>query len=147
VTEIAGKRLEFLRDVVPSLHRLAILADVGYPASVLELGDVQTKAHALGLDVASYEITQAEDIAPVFEALNAKVEALYVVESALLLANISRMIPLALGARLPTIFNTPDVVRAGGLMSYGPDYQALFRPAFRIRTRKVLFALLPLPVS
>jgi putative tryptophan/tyrosine transport system substrate-binding protein len=127
LTEIASKRLEFLRDVVPGLHRLAILVDVGYPASVVELGDVQATARTLDLEVALYQIRRAEDIASVFEGLNSQTEALYVVESALVLANISRIITLTLSARLPTIFTTPYVVQDGGLMSYGPDYQALFR--------------------
>jgi putative tryptophan/tyrosine transport system substrate-binding protein len=57
------------------------------------------------------------------------VDALYLVEDALLNANASRIITLALGARLPTIFSSRDLVGAGGLMSYGPSYPALFRRA------------------
>ena len=129
VTDIAGKRLELLRGVVPRLRRLAIMADVGYPASVLELGEVQATARTLGLEVATYEIRRAEDIAPVFEALNSQADALYVVEDALVAANVGRIVTLALSARLPTIFNTREFVQAGGLMSYGPDYPALFRRA------------------
>ncbi len=129
VSDIAGKRLEFLRDVVPSLHRLAIIADVGYRASASELGDVQATARRLGLEVAPYEIRRAEDIAPIFQAPKSQADALYVVEDALVAANVNRVIALALSARLPNIFATPDFVRAGGLMSYGPDYQALFAHA------------------
>jgi putative tryptophan/tyrosine transport system substrate-binding protein len=123
VNDFAGKRLELLREVVPRLHRLAIMTDVGYPASALESGSVQTTARTLGLEVTPYEIRRAEDIAPVFEALKSNADAVYVVESALVLANANRIITLALRERLPTIFNTRDVVRVGGLMSYGPDYQ------------------------
>jgi putative tryptophan/tyrosine transport system substrate-binding protein len=126
VTDIAGKRLEFLRDVVPSLHRLAIMADDGYPASVMELGNVQAAARRVGLEVAPYEIRRAEDIALIFQAPKFQADALYVVESALVAANVNRIIALTLSARLPSIFNTSDFVRAGGLMSYGTDYQALF---------------------
>src|SRR6516225_6884908 len=126
VTDIASKRLEFLLNVVPSLRRLAIMGDVSYPASALELGEVQATARNLGLAVAPYNIQREGDIAPIFQALKSQADALYVVENALVAANINRIIALTLSSRLPSIFNTPDFVRAGGLMSYGPDYQALF---------------------
>ena len=129
MTDIASKRLEFLLNVVPSLRRLAIMGDVSYPASALELGEVQATARNLGLAVAPYEIRREDDIAPIFQALKSQADALYVVENALVAANINRIIALTLSSRLPSIFNTPDFVRVGGLMSYGPDYQALFSHA------------------
>jgi len=125
-TDSAGKRLELLREVVPRLRRLAIIADVGFPQAELEMGEVQATARTLGIEVAPLEIRRAEDIAPVFEA-QARVDALYVVVNALVVANRTRVITLALGARLPTIFNTREFVHAGGLMSYGPNYPDLFR--------------------
>jgi len=125
-TDLAGKRLEFLREVVPRLRRLAIMFDVGFPQAELEMGEVQATARTLGIEVAPLEIRRAEDIAPVFEA-QARVDALYVVVNALVVANRTRIITLALGARLPTIFNTREFVHAGGLMSYGPNYPDLFR--------------------
>jgi len=129
VTDIAGKRLELLREVVPRLRQVAVMADIGYPASVLELGQVRATARTLGFEVTPYEIRQAEDIAPIFEAPKSQADALYVVEDALVAANVSRIVTLALSVRLPTIFNTREFVQAGGLMSYGPDYPALFRRA------------------
>ena len=77
-TDLAGKRLELLREVVPGLRRLAIMANVGYPAAVLEMGEVQAAARTLGLEVATLEIRRAEDIAPAFEALKGRADALYV---------------------------------------------------------------------
>jgi putative tryptophan/tyrosine transport system substrate-binding protein len=128
-TDLAGKRLELLHDVVPRLRRLAIIANVGSPQVVLEMGDIQVAARRLGMEVASLEIHRAEDIAPAFEALKAQADALYVVNDALLNTNRTRIITFATSARLPTIFNTRDHVQAGGLMSYGPNYPALFRRA------------------
>jgi putative ABC transport system substrate-binding protein len=125
-TDLAGKRLELLREVVSGLHRLAILVDVGYPAGVLEMNKVQTAARTLGLDAALLEIRRAEDIAPAFEALRPPADALYVVGDALVNANGARIIALALEARLPTIFYSRDFVQAGALMSYGPNYSAQF---------------------
>ena len=77
-TDLAGKRLELLREVVPGLRRLAIMANVGYPAAVLEMGEVQAAARTLGLEVATLEIRRAEDIAPAFESLKGRADALYV---------------------------------------------------------------------
>ncbi len=124
---LAGKRIEFLREVVPQFHRLAIICNVGNAQTVLEMGETQAAARTLGLEVAPLEIRRAEDIAPAFEALKAQADALYVVVDQLVVANRTRILTLALGARLPTIFSTRDFVPAGGFMSYGPNYSDLFR--------------------
>jgi putative ABC transport system substrate-binding protein len=68
-TDIIGKRLELLREVVPRLRRLAIMVDVGFAQGVLEMGEVKATARTLGLEVTPLEIRRAEDIAPAFEAL------------------------------------------------------------------------------
>ena len=131
--DTAGKRLELLREVVPGLRRLAIMVDADYSSAVLEMGEVQAAALGLGLEVLPLEIRRAEDIAPAFASLRAQgsamADALYVVIDALVVANRTRIITLALGARLPTIFNVRDYVQAGALMSYGPNYPALFQRA------------------
>ncbi len=140
--DTSSKRLELLRAVVPRLRRLAIIADVDFPQGVLEMGEVQAAARTLGLEVAPLEIRRAEDIASAFEALKAQADALYVVVDALVAANRTRIITLALGAQLPTIFNTRDYVQAGGLMSYGPNLPDLFRRAADI-VDKVLHGTKP----
>ena len=88
--------LNFLREVVPGLRRLAILANVGYPGAVLELGEVQAAARTLGLEVATSEIRRAEDIVPAFEALKGRADALYVVGDPLMFSNRIRINTLAL---------------------------------------------------
>jgi ABC-type uncharacterized transport system substrate-binding protein len=125
--DIAAKRLELLRDVVPSLRRLAIIANIGNPYAVLELGQVQEAARALDLEAATPEIRRAEDVAPTFKALKGRTDALYVINDPLINTNRVRVITLALGARLPTMHGSRDHVEAGGLMSYGPNYPHLFR--------------------
>jgi len=131
-TDTASKRLEQLRAVVPRLRRLAIMFDAGYPASVVENDEVQVVARTLGLEVASHRIRRAEDIAPVFEVLKGHADALYVAENNLIFANHAQIIRLALDAQLPTTFITGDVARAGGLMSYGPNFPTMFRRAAEI---------------
>jgi putative ABC transport system substrate-binding protein len=128
-TDLAGKRLELLREVVPGLRRLAIMAHVGNPGAVLELAGIQTAARALGLEVATLEIRRAEDIAPTFEMLKSRVDALYVETDALMSTHRIRINTLALAARLPTMHGGRAYVEAGGLMSYGPNYTDLFRRA------------------
>ena len=128
-TDLAGKRLELLREVVPGLRRLAIMANVDYPSAVLEMRELQTAARMLGLEVVPFEIRRAEDIAPAFEALKGRAEALYVVGDALVMTHRVRINTLALAARLPTNFNYREYVEAGGLMSYGANFPDLFRRA------------------
>jgi len=140
--DLTGKRLELLREVVPRLRRLAIMADVGYHNAVLEMGEVQNAARTLGLEVAPLEIRRAEDIAPAFAALTTQADALYVVVDALVSANRTRIINLALGARLPTIFNIRVFVQAGGLMSYGPNFSDQFRRAAEF-VDKILHGMKP----
>jgi putative tryptophan/tyrosine transport system substrate-binding protein len=125
--DLAGKRLELLREVIPGLARLAILGNVGNPFTVLELGEVQAAARTLRLDVATLEIRRAQDIAPAFEALKQRPDALYVCTDALVNTNRIRINTLALGARLPTMYGSRDYVEAAGLMSFGPNYPDLFR--------------------
>src|SRR5262249_18428990 len=85
--DLVGKRLELLREVVPGLRRLAIMSNADNPGTVLEMGDVLTTARTLGLDVVTLEIRRAEDIAPAFEALKGRADALYVCNDPLVNTN------------------------------------------------------------
>jgi putative ABC transport system substrate-binding protein len=122
-----GKRLELLREVVPGLRRLAILANVGDPNTVREMGEVEAAAGTLGLAVAKLEIRHADDIDPAFAALKGGADALYVCADPLVNTNRVRINSLALAARLPTMHFVKVYVEAGGLMSYGPSFADLFR--------------------
>ncbi len=128
-TDLASKRLELLREIVTGIRQLAILGNAGYPAAVLEMGEVQETAHKLGLDAAISEIRRAEDIAPAFEAFRGQVQALYVVADPLTGSNRVDINSLALGARLPTMHGIREYAETGGLISYGPNIQDLFRRA------------------
>jgi putative ABC transport system substrate-binding protein len=128
-TDLPGKRLELLREVLPSLRRLAIIANVDYPEAVLEMRDVQAICKTLGLEVVKVEIRRAEDVSPAFEALKGRADALYVITDALVSNSRVRINTLALAGRLPTMHGVREYVEAGGLMSYGADYSDLFRRA------------------
>jgi putative tryptophan/tyrosine transport system substrate-binding protein len=101
--DLAGKRLELLREIIPDLRRLAILSNIETPIGALEVGEVQAAARTLDLEVLPLEIRRAEDIAPAFESLKGRAQAIYVVSEPLIASNRVRMNTLALGARLPTL--------------------------------------------
>jgi len=125
--ELAGKRLELLREIVPALHRLAAMGNVGSPSFALEIGDVQAAVRALGLDVATFEIRRGEDIVPALAAIKDRADALYVIGSdPLIVTKRVSISTLAAAARLPTVHSTREYVEAGGLLSYGPNYAHLF---------------------
>ena len=128
-TDTAGKRLELLREVLPDLRRLAIMASVGFPEAAQEARDVQAISKKLGLDVVTSEILHAGDISRAFKTLKGQAEALYVTADALANSNRMRINALALAARLPTMYGVRGMVEAGGLMSYGANYSDLFRRA------------------
>jgi len=128
-SDIAGKRLELLREVFATVRRLAILANVDSPPAVLDMREVQVAARTLGIEAATFDIRRAEDIAPAFEALQGRAEALYVCGDPLVNANRIQIGSLALGARLPGMYVAREFAEAGGLMSYGPNYPGLFRRA------------------
>jgi len=127
--ETVGKRLELLREVVPSLGRLALLANVDNPPAVLDMGEVQATARTLGVEVITLEIRRGEDIAPAFEALNGRAQALYIVWDALVGTHLFRINTLVLAARLPTMHTQRQPVEVGALMSYGANFPNLFRRA------------------
>jgi putative ABC transport system substrate-binding protein len=127
--ELAGKRVKMLRDVVPRLARLGVLTDAQNPASVLEAGEAEAAAQALGFSSKRLEVRRVEEIAPALESFKRLVDGVHVTRNALLLGNADRIIILALGLHLPTSFGTRDQVKAGGLMSYGPDSLDLWRGA------------------
>ena len=128
-SDIGGKRLELLREVFATVRRLAILANVDSPPAVLDMREVQVAARTLGIEAATFDIRRAEDIAPAFEALQGRADALYVCGDPLVNANRIQIGSLALGARLPGMYVAREFAEAGGLMSYGPNYPGLFRRA------------------
>jgi putative ABC transport system substrate-binding protein len=127
--DLAGKRLELLREVVPGLKRLAILANADYPAAMRETGEVEAIARTLRLEITRLEFRRVEDIAPAIEAIKGRADALYVCTD--LFANTNRVLinTLALEARLPTMHSIRTLAEARGLISNAADLPALFRRA------------------
>jgi putative tryptophan/tyrosine transport system substrate-binding protein len=125
--DLAGKRLELLREFLPDVRRLAVLANVTFPGAVQETAEVRAAAGKLGLEILPAEVRRAEDLAPAFEALKGRAEAVYVCGDALAVTHRVRINDLARGMGLPTIYSSREYVLAGGLLSYGPNFPDLFR--------------------
>jgi putative tryptophan/tyrosine transport system substrate-binding protein len=119
-TDTVAKRLKLLREIIPDLGRLAILANLGNPSAVSHTAEVQAAAHALGFEVALFEIRRTEDVVRAIESLRGGADALYVVTDPLLTTNRIQINTLALDARLPTVHTSRDYVETG-LFSYGPS--------------------------
>ncbi len=128
-TDIASKRVELLRELLPDLHLFAIIGNIAYDGSVREIAAVQALAKKLDLDVETVAIRHVEDIAAGFAGLKKGVQAVYVCPDALVNANHASINSLALGVQLPTIHPFRDYLRTGGLMSYGANNIELFRRA------------------
>jgi ABC-type uncharacterized transport system substrate-binding protein len=127
--DLAGKRLDLLREVVSGLSRLAIMGNVANSLILIELAELQAAAGRLGLQVERLEIQRPQDIAPALEAVKGRAEAVYVCQDLLTVGNRMRINTLALGARLPLMHASREHIEAAGLMSYGPNFLDLYRRA------------------
>jgi putative ABC transport system substrate-binding protein len=127
--DLSGKRLELLREIVPGLRKLRILANIAYPSAVVEMGQVQATARSLGFEAATLEIRRAEDIRPAFEAIKDHSDGLYIVPDPLVFTHRVPISSLAVDARLATVSFVREYVEAGALTSYGANYSDLFRNA------------------
>jgi putative tryptophan/tyrosine transport system substrate-binding protein len=129
-SETASKRVELLRDIIPGLRRLAILANVENRGAVLELESTEAAAQALSLDPVRVEIRRAEDVPTAIKALNRRADALYECIDPLVNSIRVRINALALEERLPVMHSfRENVENAGGLISYGPDILGMYQRA------------------
>jgi putative ABC transport system substrate-binding protein len=127
--DVAAKRIGLLREFVPGLRRLAIIANADAAGAVLDKAEAEASARTLGLEVATFEIRRADDIAAAIGGLKGSADALYVASDPLMATYKTRINTLALGGRLPTMYDVREYVESGGLMSYGPNLPDLWRRA------------------
>jgi putative ABC transport system substrate-binding protein len=120
--ELAGKRLELLKETVPKLSRVAVLWDPRDPNAAGSWKESQLPARELGMQLFSMEVSSADKYESAFkEATKAGSAALAVSGSALAVSNRKQIVDLAAKTRLPAIYHRGDFVANGGLMSYGAD--------------------------
>jgi putative ABC transport system substrate-binding protein len=127
--DLAAKRLELLRELLPGIHRLAVMANASSPNATVESSELQVAARTLGLEVMTLPIRRAEDITVVFETLKNRADALYVIGDPLMNTNRLRINTFALAKHVPTMYVQREYVASGGLISYGPNYLDLNRRA------------------
>ncbi len=128
-SDLTGKQVEILREVMPGLRQIGILTNIGYKSATLQRDEVAAAARSLSVEVIAADILRAQDIIPAFEILKGRAEALYICSDALVNTNRIRIGTLAAAAHLPTISGVREYVEAGGLMSYGPNFPEFWRRA------------------
>jgi putative ABC transport system substrate-binding protein len=129
-SELVGKRLELLREIVPGLSRVAVLWNPEGRGSTVNWQEMQGPARSLGLALHSLETRTPNDIDGAFaEASRAQVGAMAIMPHPLFAGSLKRIAGLAIRSRLPAVFNLREFVESGGLVAYGPSRTDEFRRA------------------
>jgi putative tryptophan/tyrosine transport system substrate-binding protein len=128
-TDLAGKRLEMLRETIPTLQTLGVLGNTNSPNVALEMREAESEARKLGLEVVTAQVRKVEDLEGAFEGLRGKAGAVYACSDPVLTTNRVLLGTLALRAGLPIMHGFREYAEAGGLISYGPHFPDLFRRA------------------
>jgi len=127
-TELSAKRLELLKQTIPSLVRVAVLREAVGDATPLDA--VQRRARALGIAVQVFQIRDSDELSSAFAAMaEARVGALEILPGSMFVSQLRRLVDLTASTRIPAIFADQRFVQAGGLMSYGPDVLDLYTRA------------------
>ena len=130
VQELGGKRLELLKELVPTLSRVAVLWNPQNPFSTLSWKEIQLPARQLRVELHSLEVQSPDALDNAFEeATKARTGALAIMPDAMFVTHLKRIADLAAQSGLPSIFHLRAFADAGGLMAYGPDRADMFRRA------------------
>jgi putative ABC transport system substrate-binding protein len=128
--EVSGKRLEFLREAMPTLSRIAVLWNAAVSASTFAFNETQTAAHALGLQLQSLAVRGPDEFDQVFAAMTREhADALVVISDPLFFGHRRQLAELTVRHRLPAMFHLREYAEAGGLMAYGANIQGMYRRA------------------
>ena len=129
-TDLAGKRLELLKELSPKIASVAVLLNPDDPISILGWNEIQPSARKLGLEAHSLEVRAASDFDKAFnETAAAHLSAFAILPNPVFVTNMKRIADFALQNRLPAIFHLREFARVGGLVSYGVDRSDLYRRA------------------
>jgi putative tryptophan/tyrosine transport system substrate-binding protein len=126
--ELVGKRLELLKEAVPKISRVAVLAYPGHPGEQRELKETQLTAQALKIALHYLSVTNPTDIDKAFGVIaNEHTDAILAFPDPITMAHRTQIAEFAVKRRLPSVFGWKDYVEAGGLMSYGPNLDESWR--------------------
>ena len=128
--ELSGKRLELLKEAVPSIARVAVLANVANPLTAAQIREIQHAAHALQVQVHVVEVHGPHELDNAFSVIRSvRADALLVLVDPMFIAQRARMVALTATSQLPAIYGLREDVEAGALMAYGPNFSDMFRRA------------------
>jgi len=128
--DLAGKRLELLKEIVPKLSRVAVLWNPQSRISTLSWKEIQLPALALGVQLHSLEVRSPNEFDKAFkDATRARAGALAIMPSPVFATNLKRIADFAAKNRLPSVFHLREFVDSGGLVAYGVDRSDMFRRA------------------
>jgi putative ABC transport system substrate-binding protein len=128
--ELSGKRMEILRNVIGEVRSLAILWNPDDPPAAIALKETRDAAHAMGLQLMEVEARKANDLEPAFQTIaKSGAKGLVILNAPLMNIQAGRISELALGLKLPSIYTEIAFPQAGGLMSYGPNFDSITRRA------------------
>lgn len=128
--EVAGRRLELLKEITPKLSRVAVLGTSTSAGSARERTGVEVAAGALGLKLQLVDIINPGDVETAFRAMSKEhADAILVMSSGVTANRRTEIAKLAIKSRLPAVYYRPEFVEAGGLMSYGVSFTDLDRRA------------------
>ncbi len=148
--ELVGKRLELLKEVVPRISRVAVLANPAHPGEQRELKETQTAAQSLGAALQYLQVKVSADFDSAFDAISRQhANAILVFPEVVTMAHRVRIAEFAAKSRLPSMFGWKEYVEAGGLMSYGPNLEDLYKQRIAVYVDKILKGAKPadLPVE
>jgi putative tryptophan/tyrosine transport system substrate-binding protein len=130
MADVSGKRLELLKELVPELHRVAVLWNSTNPYPAIVLKETQEAARTLGIEVQSLDVKGPADFATVFGlARQKRPDALFTIDDPLTLSQLNQIVDFAAANRLPAIYGVAEFAAAGGLMAYGASVPDLYRRA------------------
>jgi putative ABC transport system substrate-binding protein len=128
--ETSGKRLEFLKNLLPKMTKVALFWNPNDPGAKFSLTETQSAAKVMSVDLQILETREVADFDGAFQAaVKASAVAVILLPAPVMSRNATRIAELALQSRLPTLFPSGDAVEAGGLLSYGPNLLAIYRRA------------------
>jgi putative ABC transport system substrate-binding protein len=128
--ELAGKRIDLLKEVAPSVSRVAVLANPANPTNAAYLVSARKSSNTLGLQIDAFEASTANDLSNVFATMMKwQADGLITLNDALFFSQRNRISELAASRRIPAVYPESEFVRAGGLMAYGPSLSDLFQRA------------------
>jgi putative ABC transport system substrate-binding protein len=126
--ELVGKRLEVLKDAIPRVSRVAVLASPAHPGEQRELSESQRTARNVGVTLLYHQVNTTPDVNAALDAtIKDNANALLAFPDPVTSSHRGQIAAFAVKQRLPSVFGWSDYVEAGGLMSYGPDHNALWR--------------------